>query len=81
MSDYPSAWQAHKANACDLRCRYCVERNKNRGLSWRFIPADKYQLFREQEAERKKKESQPKLEGGRIKVPQLIQDPFIRRGA
>lgn len=81
MSDYPSTWQRHRDSACLIGCYYCVQSNKQRGLSWRFIPADKYKLFREQEAERNKKESQPKLEGGRITIPQMIQAPFNRRGA
>lgn len=44
-AEYASAWQRHRGGACTLRCYYCVQANKFRGLTWTFIPSDRYDAY------------------------------------
>lgn len=64
--EYSSAWQRHRSGACPLSCHYCVQANKFRGLSWRFIPSDKYAAFTKHERERKVNEKESKKRRGLI---------------
>ena len=70
--EYPSAWQRHKANGCSLRCHYCVQRNKFRDLSWKWIPSDRYAAYLDQERRRKleEQEAKPKRFHSRIILPE-----------
>lgn len=76
--EHPSAWQRHRAGACQLSCHYCVQANKFRGLSWRFIPSDKYAAFTKHERERKVTEKQERQRSGLI-IPHS-QAPLIYTG-
>lgn len=79
--EYPSAWQRHRGGACTLRCHYCVQANKFRGLTWTFIPAENYDAYLKAKRREAIDRGERVKPAGRISIPKMIQVPFMRRGA